>query len=75
MPDNNLQSPTETREASATAPELRDHRVILGLTESEFEELKALVPVFEERLGRKVVPLGTAAYEVFRRGLELERAA
>lgn len=74
-PANNLQPAEPSREIDSDESSPRGNRVIISLTDDEFEELKALIPAMERRLDRKVVPLGTAAYQVFRRGLELERAS
>lgn len=72
---NNLQPVEAPRESEPEGSAPRDHRVILSLTADEFDELKGLIPAMERRLDRKVLPIGTAAYHVFRRGLELERAS
>lgn len=76
MTPNNLRpADTSRNEDEATVEQPRDHRVLLSITADDFDELKSLVPTIEERLDRQVVPIGTAAYHVFRRGLELEREA
>lgn len=73
MTPNNLRPEDASRnEEEAAVDQLRYHRVGLSLTEEEFDGLRSLIPGLEQRLNRKVVPIGTAAYHVFLRGLKLE---
>ena len=71
MTANNLQPVADAANEAST----RDNRLLLSLTDEDLEQLKGLIPNLERRLDRKVVPLSTAAYHVFLRGLELERAS
>ena len=69
MSDNNLQQTTVSREQK------RDHVLSLSITESDWDQVEAEVAEIKQRTGRRVVPIASAAYEIFRRGLAAQVAA
>jgi hypothetical protein len=75
MTTNNLANTDVGASDEPTDSNPRDHAITIAVTADEFAELERMVPALKERLNRRIIPIATAAYEVFRRGLEQERAA
>lgn len=75
MASNNLAPAAEPANDSPDESPPRDHPVTISITAEEYARLEQMAPALKERLNRRTVPVATVAYEMFRRGLELERAA